>query len=72
MPAALFPFMRIVVDVMGGDHGISVVINGVKQALQAYPHISELHLVGLKPDEVQLRDVPSAPIPGCVCIMPPR
>ena len=38
--------MRIVVDVMGGDHGIEVVINGVKQALQAYPHISELHLVG--------------------------
>ncbi len=50
MPAALFPFMRIVVDVMGGDHGIPVVINGVKQALQAYPHIAELHLVGLKPD----------------------
>ena len=40
--------MRIVVDVMGGDHGISVVINGVSQALQAYPHITELHLVGLK------------------------
>ncbi len=50
MPAALFPFMRIVVDVMGGDHGISVVIDGVTQALQAYPHISELHLVGLKAD----------------------
>lgn len=48
MPAALFPFMRIVVDVMGGDHGISVVINGVSQALKAYPHITELHLVGLK------------------------
>jgi glycerol-3-phosphate acyltransferase PlsX len=38
--------MRIVVDVMGGDHGIGVVIDGVKQALRAYPHISELHLVG--------------------------
>jgi glycerol-3-phosphate acyltransferase PlsX len=38
--------MRIVVDVMGGDHGIEVVINGVKQALQAYPRVSELHLVG--------------------------
>ena len=38
--------MRIVVDVMGGDHGIEVVIDGVKQALQAYPHVSELHLVG--------------------------
>ena len=46
MPAALFPFMRIVVDVMGGDHGCGVVIDGVKLALQAYPHISELHLVG--------------------------
>ena len=38
--------MRIVVDVMGGDHGCDVVIDGVKQALQAYPNISELHLVG--------------------------
>jgi glycerol-3-phosphate acyltransferase PlsX len=38
--------MRIVVDVMGGDHGIEVVIDGVKQALQAYANISELHLVG--------------------------
>jgi len=38
--------MRIVVDVMGGDHGPAVVIDGVKQALQAYAHISELHLVG--------------------------
>ncbi len=46
MPAALFPFMRIVVDVMGGDHGTGVVIDGVKLALQAYPNISELHLVG--------------------------
>jgi glycerol-3-phosphate acyltransferase PlsX len=42
--------MRIVVDVMGGDHGIEVVINGVKQALQAYPHITELHLVGQQPE----------------------
>ena len=31
---------------MGGDHGCGVVIDGVKLALQAYPHISELHLVG--------------------------
>jgi glycerol-3-phosphate acyltransferase PlsX len=38
--------MRIVVDVMGGDHGCGVVVEGVKLALQAYPHISELHLVG--------------------------
>lgn len=33
---------------MGGDHGISVVINGVKRALQAFPAITELHLVGLQ------------------------
>jgi len=38
--------MRIAVDVMGGDHGPGVVIDGVKLALQAYPHITELHLVG--------------------------
>jgi glycerol-3-phosphate acyltransferase PlsX len=42
--------MRIVVDVMGGDHAAGVVIDGVKQALQAYPQISELHLVGKKPE----------------------
>jgi len=44
--------MRIVVDVMGGDHGCEVVIEGVKIALQAYDKISELHLVG---DEAQIR-----------------
>jgi glycerol-3-phosphate acyltransferase PlsX len=38
--------MRIVVDVMGGDHGCPAVIGGVKQALRAYPDITELHLVG--------------------------
>jgi glycerol-3-phosphate acyltransferase PlsX len=38
--------MRIVVDVMGGDHGCGVVIDGVKLALQANPKISELYLVG--------------------------
>jgi glycerol-3-phosphate acyltransferase PlsX len=38
--------MRIVVDVMGGDHGSGIVIDGVKLALRADPHISELHLVG--------------------------
>ena len=38
--------MRIVVDVMGGDHGPGIVIDGVKQALQAYPHIAEILLVG--------------------------
>jgi glycerol-3-phosphate acyltransferase PlsX len=43
--------MRIAVDVMGGDHGSGVVIDGVKQALAAYPQITELHLVG-QPKEI--------------------
>src|SRR5262249_7214768 len=43
---ALFPFMRIVVDVMGGDHGCGVVIDGVRLALQADPNITQMHLVG--------------------------
>jgi len=38
--------MRIVVDVMGGDHGCGVVIDGAKLALQAHPNITELYLVG--------------------------
>lgn len=38
--------MRIVVDVMGGDHGPGVVIGGVKQALQTNDKITELFLVG--------------------------
>lgn len=38
--------MRIVVDVMGGDHGPKVVIAGAKQALQANDRIRELYLVG--------------------------
>ena len=38
--------MRIAVDVMGGDHGCGVVIDGVKLALLALPAITELHLVG--------------------------
>jgi phosphate acyltransferase len=44
--------MRIVVDVMGGDHGCGVVIEGVKRALAADQKISALHLVG-KEDEIQ-------------------
>ncbi|HWF19535.1 MAG TPA: phosphate acyltransferase PlsX [Verrucomicrobiae bacterium] len=44
--------MRIVVDVMGGDHGCVVVIEGVKRALEADQKISALHLVG-KEDEIQ-------------------
>lgn len=31
---------------MGGDHGSAVVIDGVRQALETYPQIRELHLVG--------------------------
>lgn len=44
--SALFLFMRIVVDVMGGDHGCEVVIDGVKLALQGNRTITELYLVG--------------------------
>jgi len=43
--------MRIVVDVMGGDHGCEVVIGGAKQALEEDATITELFLVG-KEDEV--------------------
>ncbi len=38
--------MRIVVDVMGGDHGCGVVIQGVKLALHANNKITALYLVG--------------------------
>jgi phosphate acyltransferase len=40
--------MRIAVDVMGGDHGCGVVIEGAKIALQASKEISALFLVGDK------------------------
>lgn len=43
--------MRIAVDVMGGDHGCRVVIDGIKEALAAEPSLRELHLVG---DESQI------------------
>src|SRR5258708_13342345 len=43
--------MRVVVDVMGGDHGCGVVIEGVKRALEADTKISTLYLVG-KRDEI--------------------
>src|SRR3989442_5003885 len=46
VPLALFLFMRIAVDVMGGDHGCDVVIDGIKLALNALPGITELHVVG--------------------------
>ncbi len=38
--------MRIAVDVMGGDHGIGVVIDGAQLALAAVPGIEQLVLVG--------------------------
>jgi len=41
------------VDVMGGDHGPGVVIEGARLALQAHPSISELFLVG-REDEIKM------------------
>src|SRR2546422_1654968 len=43
--------MRIAVDVMGGDHGCGVVIEGAKRALLADKKITTLYLVGHK-DEI--------------------
>jgi phosphate acyltransferase len=54
--------MRIAVDVMSGDHGCSVVIEGVKQALEADKSITALYLVGNETEinaareRAQLRD----------------
>jgi glycerol-3-phosphate acyltransferase PlsX len=44
--------MRIAVDVMGGDHGCGVVVDGARLALRAYPRITDLYLVG---DQVQIK-----------------
>jgi len=44
--------MRIVVDVMGGDHGCGVIVEGVKLALNADKKITELYLVG---DQVEIK-----------------
>jgi glycerol-3-phosphate acyltransferase PlsX len=44
--------MRIAVDVMGGDHGCGVVIEGVKRALAQDAKITEVHLVG-RQEEIQ-------------------
>ena len=38
--------MRIAVDVMGGDHGCAVVVEGVRRALETDSKISTLFLVG--------------------------
>ncbi|HEX7862410.1 MAG TPA: phosphate acyltransferase PlsX [Verrucomicrobiae bacterium] len=42
--------MRIVVDVMGGDRGPDVVVDGARLALTEYSSISELFLVGNETD----------------------
>jgi phosphate acyltransferase len=42
--------MRIAVDVMGGDHGCAVIIEGAKRALEADKRITTLYLVGNKPE----------------------
>jgi glycerol-3-phosphate acyltransferase PlsX len=42
--------MRIVVDVMGGDHGPEVLIDGVRLALETSAHITDLFLVGRQDD----------------------
>lgn len=44
--------MRIAVDVMGGDHGCGVVIEGAKRALESEAAIAALYLVG---DEGEIR-----------------
>jgi len=52
--------MRIAVDVMGGDYGCAVVIEGVRRALEADPNISTLFLVG---DQKEIESALSAT--GC-------
>ena len=44
--------MRIVVDVMGGDHGPAVIIEGARKALQSSASITKLFLVG-RQEEIQ-------------------
>lgn len=41
--------MRIAVDVMGGDHGCGVVVEGVRLALESNPRIQSVALVGQRP-----------------------
>jgi phosphate acyltransferase len=52
--------MRIAVDVMGGDHGCGVVVEGVRRALEADPQITTLFLVG---DETEINSALNAT--GC-------
>jgi phosphate acyltransferase len=44
--------MRIVVDVMGGDHGAETIIEGARLALQSCASITQLFLVG-RQEEIQ-------------------
>src|ERR1700733_5191455 len=44
--------MRIVVDVMGGDHGAETIIEGARLALQSSASITQLFLVG-RQEEIQ-------------------
>jgi phosphate acyltransferase len=46
--------MRIALDVMGGDHGCEVAIDGVRLALERVAGVSEIHLVG---DRSQIEDL---------------
>ena len=46
--------MRIAVDVMGGDHGCGVVIDGVKQALLA-PANEKIEQIFLAGDQTQIQ-----------------
>jgi glycerol-3-phosphate acyltransferase PlsX len=50
VPFSFISSMRIAVDVMGGDHGCGVVIEGVKQALEGNKKISAIYLVGNQVD----------------------
>ena len=52
--------MRIAVDVMGGDHGCGVVIEGAKRALEAGISITALYLVGQQ-NEIR----PPSPVAVC-------
>lgn len=41
--------MRIALDVMGGDHGVGVVVEGARLALRQIPSITAIYLVGSEP-----------------------
>jgi glycerol-3-phosphate acyltransferase PlsX len=44
--------MRVALDVMGGDQGCAVVVDGARLALKAFPQLTEVHLVGQQ-EEIQ-------------------